>query len=266
MIRVWAVVSGVLGVLAAGAGVAGLIAKPDAVVWAAAPLNRSVVVIPPQVFAMDGVQQIVVDADAPMETLMGRPSDAYAWIRGETSVVVRGLSSWETVDLLAPGLYRNEGDEPSTDIWRRDYASIGTSTLRPEDVPAGLVVIVASQDRSALGTVSIELRRDPGFGWAWPVISAGAVLAALSLVLFAWLWLDLGPSRADESPTKAASTKASSTKAATKAASKDESREDEPKPSRRARRLAREAEETPPRRGRAATKGAKSGDGEGDDS
>ncbi len=204
MIRGWAIVSGVLGVLAAAAGVAGLVAKPDAVVWATAPIGHSVVVIPPQVMAMEGVQEIVVDADSPMETLMGRPSDAYAWIRGESSAVVRGVSSWETVDLLAPGLYRNEGDDPSPDIWRRSYTSIGASTLRPGDYPAGLVVIIASQDRAALGTVTIELTRDPGFAWAWPAISAGALLAAVSLVLFALLWLDLRPSRAAESAAKKA--------------------------------------------------------------
>ncbi len=196
MIRAWAVVTGVLGILAAGAGVGGLIAKPDAVVWAKTSIDQPVVVIPPQVMAMDGLIQVVVDADPVMETFTGRPSDAYDWIRGETSAVVHGVSSWEKVDVLVPGLYRYDGQEPSRDIWRSDYYVVGSAAFRPGDEPAGLVIVVASKDRTPLGDVAMELRRDPGFGWAWPAVSAGAIFAAASLILFALAWLDLRPSRA----------------------------------------------------------------------
>ncbi len=225
MIRAGAVMSGILGIIAAGAGVAGLIAKPDPVVWASAPLDRPVVVIGPQVLAMDGLDQVVVKAEPYMETMTARPSDAYAWLRGESSTVVRGLASWEVVDVLVPTLYRYDGADPSHDIWRSSYVSAGASVIRPEDVPPGYVVVVATKTRIPLDSVSIEMTRDPGNGWAWPAISGGAVLAALSLSLFAWLWLDLRPARAKVEETVAQIRKAG----------------DEPEPGgRRARRAARD--------------------------
>ena len=61
MLRAGAIGAGVAGIAMAIAGGVGLIAKPDAVVWASAPLDRAVVVIPPQVLAMDGVASVAIE-------------------------------------------------------------------------------------------------------------------------------------------------------------------------------------------------------------
>jgi hypothetical protein len=198
VIRAGAVAAGVVGVALAIAGGAGLIAKPDAVVWASAPLDRAVVFIPPQVIAMDGVMEIVVEGEPWMETRSARPVDAYAWHRGESSIYVQGVSSWTEVKTLKPDLYSYDGNELTGDIWRSNTVSAGATHIFPADVPAGLAVVVVTRSHGPLSKISIELSRDPGYGWAWPALSAGALLAAVSMVLFALLWLDLRPARAGD--------------------------------------------------------------------
>lgn len=196
MIRAGAVAAGVAGIALAIAGGAGLIAKPDAVVWASAPLDRAVVFIPPQVIAMDGVMDIVVEGEPWMETRTARPVDAYAWHRGESSIYVQGVSSWTEVKTLKPDLYSYDGNDLTGDIWRSNTVSAGATHIFPDEVPAGLAVVVVTRSHGPLSKISIELSRDPGYGWAWPALSAGALLAAVSMVLFALLWLDLRPRRA----------------------------------------------------------------------
>lgn len=194
--RAGAVAAGVAGVALAIAGGAGLIAKPDAVVWASAPLDRAVVFIPPQVIAMDGVMDIVVEGEPWMETRTARPVDAYAWHRGESSIYVQGVSSWTEVKTLKPDLYSYDGNELTGDIWRSNTLSAGATHIFPDEVPPGLAVVVVTRSHGPLSKISIELSRDPGYGWAWPALSVGALLAAVSMVLFALLWLDLRPRRA----------------------------------------------------------------------
>ena len=196
MLRAGAIGAGIAGIALAIAGGVGLIAKPDAVVWASAPLDRAVDVIPPQVLAMDGVMDVVVEGDPWMETRTARPVDAYAWHRGESSIYVQGLSSWTEVKTLKPDLYSYDGNDLTGDIWRSNTLSFGATHIFPADVPAGLAVVVVTRSHGPLSKVSIEVSRDPGYTWAWPALSAGALLAAVSMVLFALLWLDLRPRRA----------------------------------------------------------------------
>jgi hypothetical protein len=196
VLRVGAVVAGVLGVAAAIAGGAGLIAKPDAIVWASAPLDRPVVVIPPQVLAMDGVLEIVVEGEPYTEIRTALPADAYAWLRGESSIVVRGVSSWTEVTLVRPQIYTYDGNEMTGDIWRSNIVRYGKMHIRPDDVPPGLAVVVVTRSHTALDKVSIQLSRDPGYEWAWPTISAGALLVAVSISLFAIAWLAPAPTPA----------------------------------------------------------------------
>jgi hypothetical protein len=187
--------AGVLGVVAAIAGAAGLIARPDAVVWATAPLDRAVVVIPPQVIAMHGVMDIVVVGSSASEIRSARPADAYGWLRGESSIVVQGVTSWTDVKTLRPDLYTYDGKDLKGDMWRSNKAASGEIHIRPGDFPPGLAVVVVTSGHTPLTKVSIELSRNPGYEWAWPAISAGALLAAVSMVLFAMMWLDLRPSK-----------------------------------------------------------------------
>lgn len=201
MRRAGAVAAGVAGIALAIAGGAGLIAKPDAVVWASAPLDRAVVFIPPQVIAMDGVLDIVVEGEPWMETRTARPVDAYAWHRGESSIYVQGVSSWTEVKTLKPDLYSYDGNELTGDIWRSNTVSAGATHIFPDEVPPGLAVVVVTRSHGPLSKISIELSRDPGYGWAWPALSAGALFAAVSMVLFALLWLDLRPRRAGGAET-----------------------------------------------------------------
>jgi hypothetical protein len=196
VIRVWAILAGVLGVVAAIAGAAGLIARPDAVVWATAPLDRPVVVIPPQVLAMRGVMDIVVVGGPDSEIRSARPADAYGWLRGESSIVVQGVTSWTEVKTLKPDLYQYDGKDLVGDMWRSNTVASGEVHIRPGDFPSGLAVVVVTNGRTPLDKVSIELSRNPGYEWAWPAISAGALIAAVSMVLFAMIWLDLRPSKA----------------------------------------------------------------------
>ncbi len=189
MLRLGAVTAGVLGLAAAITGASGLVARPDPVVWASAPLDRPVVVIPPQVIAMDGVMDIVVEGEPYMETRTAQPIDAYAWLRGESSIVVRGLSSWTDVWTMRPNVYSYDGNEMTGDIWRSNVVGYQEVHIRPGDVPEGLVVVIITRSHTPLDRVSIEVSRDPGYGWAWPAISAGAVAVAISFILFAIAWL-----------------------------------------------------------------------------
>lgn len=196
MLRVGAIAAGVLGVAAAITGGAGLIARPDAVVWASAPLDRPVVVIPPQVLAMDGVLEIVVEGEPYTEVRTALPVDAYAWLRGESSIVVRGVSSWTEVTLVRPQIYTYDGNGRKGDIWRSNVMRYGEMHIQPADVPPGLAVVVITRSHTPLDKVSIQLSRDPGYEWAWPTISAGALLVAVSISMFALAWLAPAPAPA----------------------------------------------------------------------
>lgn len=196
MIRAGAIIAGLAGVVAAGAGVVGLQLRPDEVVRVEAPVDTPVVVIPPEVLALDGVVDVVVEGDVRLETRTARPVDAYAWIRGESASVVRGLSTWERLEVLVPSLYQPDDNDFAGDIWRTSRPGWGDSVILPSDVAPGAAVVVAASGGVPLSGVSIELTREVGYAWAWPAISVGAMLAALSLVLFAVSWLDLRPMRA----------------------------------------------------------------------
>jgi hypothetical protein len=196
VIRAGAIGVGIAGIALAIAGGAGLIAKPDAVVWASAPLDRAVVVIPPQVLAMDGVMDIVVEGESLMQIRTARPVDAYGWLRGESSIYVQGVTSWTEVKTLKPDLYSYDGNDLTGDIWRSNTVGAGATHIRPADIPAGLAVVVVTWSHGPLSKISIELSRDPGYEWAWPALSAGALFSAVSMILFALLWLDLRPGRA----------------------------------------------------------------------
>jgi hypothetical protein len=186
----------VLGVAAAITGGAGLIAKPDSIVWASAPLDRPVVVIPPQVLAMDGVLEVVVEGEPYTEIRTALPVDVYAWLRGESSIVVRGVSSWTDVTLVRPGIYTYDGNDRRGDIWRSSTMRYGEMHIEPADVPQGLAVVVITRSHTPLDKVSIQLARDPGYDWAWPTVSAGALLAAVAITLFAFAWLAPAPAPA----------------------------------------------------------------------
>lgn len=193
--RAGAVLSGAVGLAAVAAGFVGVAVTPDAEVTVSSALDTPVVVIPPRVLALDGLQDVTIEATAVLDTSTARPVDAFAWIRGARSSVVQGLASWDDVEVLVPGIYADDGSTFGGDIWRTQRRSWGESVVVPSAIEPGAAVVVVAEDGARLERVSIRVTRDPGVDWAWPAVSAGAMLGAFALILFAVDWLGLRPAR-----------------------------------------------------------------------
>ena len=225
------ILSAVVAVLGLGAGIAGAIGvkdTPESTVTAASSVDTPVVVIGPQIFEIDGLEEITVVGPGALDIYQGRPADAYPWLREADSTIVRGVLSWEELDVFVPALYSGTDVEPSEDIWRSIESGIGTVSFSADDVITGAVVVLVTRDGTEFTEVSAVLNRDPGYAWAWPTLSAGAGLQALGLAGLAVSWLrprqqsktttDKAATTTDKAATtkaKAATTKAKPTKAKT---------------------------------------------------
>jgi hypothetical protein len=205
---------GILGLALCIAGGIGLLLRPAAIAYSSAELETPVVVIPPDVIGLDSLLSISITAPGGFDVRTARPVDAYAWAVGDRTSVVRGLVSWDAVkvDVIA-----TSGSDPADvpgDLWRDWRLAMGETSIDPNDIEPGLAIVLVSSSDTPLSGVTLELSRDRGNGWAWPVVAGGLAAIVAGLVLIAFRLIARQPpleATADNKLRKGTSTKAVAT-------------------------------------------------------
>jgi hypothetical protein len=192
---------GLAGLALCAVGGVAILLRPAATVHAVGDLEAPIAVIPPEVVAFDGLLSISVTAPGAFDVRTARPVDVYAWAKDDHTSVVRGLVSWDEVqvdDVNAGGSYFADDDG---DLWRDSRHATGETTIDPADVEPGVVIVLVSESGS-LGDVTLTLSRDRGNGWAWPVIAGGLSLIVAGLVILAAGLVESQPSTTRERKRK----------------------------------------------------------------
>lgn len=172
-----------VGLIVVAVGGVALMLRPVSVVHPRADLDTRVVVIPPEVLTLDGLGEITVTAPSTFDVRTARPSDAYAWAMGVEVGVVRGLETWEDLEVDRAGTVSGEVPDFSGDLWRGWVFAYEDAAIDPVDLESGLAVVIVSGSGSPLTSLTFEMIRDRGNGWAWPTLAAGlgALTAGLAL-------------------------------------------------------------------------------------
>jgi hypothetical protein len=96
-LRTTAIIAGVLGLLMLIAGLVANGARPDPKVVTKAPVNTPVVVVGPEVIALQGLDQIAVNATGGIEAHTARAADAASWLKRHSATYVSGYASWDAL-------------------------------------------------------------------------------------------------------------------------------------------------------------------------
>jgi hypothetical protein len=217
-LRTTAIIAGVLGLLMLIAGLVANDARPDREVVTTASLKTPVVVIGPEVIALQGLDRIAVNAKGGIEAHTARAVDAASWLKRHSATHVTGYAGWDglatrtEIRMIAPspspspsaspaptptpspspsptdsataqpGDTTASADYGSTDDWRSSWRGFNRVSLAVGAVPPGEVLVAYAADGSNLDSVEFTAARQVNDGWINPLIWIGAVLAVLGAV------------------------------------------------------------------------------------
>jgi hypothetical protein len=205
--------------------IAGLVAngaRPDPEVVTKASVNTPVVVVGPEVIALQGLEQIAVNAKGGIEAHTARAVDAASWLKRHSATYVTGYAGWNglatrtesrvvppspsssaspspsaaptaspatspspapTASATAqPVDTKATADYGSTDDWRSSWRGVNRVSLAAGSVAPGEVLVVYTADGSNVGSVEFSAVRQVNDGWINPLIWIGGVLALLGAV------------------------------------------------------------------------------------
>jgi hypothetical protein len=221
-LRTTAIIAGVLGLLMLIAGLVANDARPDREVVTTASVNTPVVVIGPEVIALQGLDRIAVNATGGIEAHTARAVDAASWLKRHSATYVMGYAGWDGLATRTesrvvapspspspspsasaspeptqvsspspspsasatpqPGDATASVDYGSTDDWRSSWRGLNRVSLAASAVAPGEVLVVYADDGSNLDSVEFRAARQVNDGWINPLIWIGAVLALLGAV------------------------------------------------------------------------------------
>ena len=217
-LRTTAIIAGVLGLLMLIAGLVANGARPDPQVVTKASVNTPVVVVGPEVIALQGLEQIAVNAKGGIEAHTARAADAASWLKRHSATYVTGYAGWDglatrtesrvvppspspspnaspaaspatspspapTASATAqPSDTKVSADYGSTDDWRSSWRGVNRVSLAAGSVAPGEVLVVYTADGSNVGSLEFSAVRQVNDGWINPLIWIGGVLALLGAV------------------------------------------------------------------------------------
>lgn len=211
----------VLAVLGAAALLLGVLSatawRASNVVTMTAPRPQSPVAItdPGVLRMMEGDVTIAVNGDPnePVSFVIGRGSDAEAWVGASPHQRITGAASWE--DLAVEEVPLREGgteDVPSpfdADGWQ--HAERGTQsaegTWTPQDGDWRLLAV--GDGSEAAPAVSLSWQREVTTPWLWPGVILGGLLLLAGLVLAL-----TAPKKAQPAPSRTAARRSSAVRSA----------------------------------------------------
>jgi len=214
-LRTTAIIAGVLGLLMLIAGLVANDARADREVVTTEALQTPVVVVGPEVLALEGLSRISVTSDGAVEAHSARTVDATAWLKRHSSTYVVGYDGWDDLAtrtesrVVAPSPSPSpsptpsdsdaavaspeptdasataeddalaEVDNGSADDWRESWNGVDRVSLAVAAVASGETLVVYSEDGSDLTNVEFTTVRQVNDGWISPLILIGGALAAL---------------------------------------------------------------------------------------
>ena len=214
-LRTTAIIAGVLGLLMLIAGLVANDARPAREVSTTATLETPVVVVGPEVMALEGLSRIAVTSDGAVEAHSARSVDAAAWLKRHSASYVVGYAAWDELAVrtesrvvaasespspspspgesdataaspepteapaAAEGDAVTEVDNGSADDWRASWRGVDRVSIAADAVAPGETFVVYSADGSNLTNVQFTSTRQVNDGWINPLIWIGAALAAL---------------------------------------------------------------------------------------
>lgn len=175
----------VAGLAAIVVGSVALMFRPESTVHPTADLDVSVVIIPPGVVTLEGLGEIVVIAPDDTDVRTARPVDVYAWSVGIDVGVVRGLDTWEEIQVVRVGTASGEVPPYQSDLWRGRMLVSEEAVIDTSDVESGLMVAVLSGSEAPLERLTFEMTRDRGGGWVWTTLASGLGVLTAGLAVVA---------------------------------------------------------------------------------
>ena len=221
-LRTTAIIAGVIGLLMLVAGLLADGARADREVVTTAQVESPVVVLPPEVLTLEGLERLAVTADGRISAHAARPVDADAWLKVHSAAYVVGYAGWDDLTLRTESRVLLESPSPSpspaatasaaptptpspspspsastdadesasdvsadfgsADHWRRTWNGTGRLSLAIPALTPGEYLVVHSDSGEDLGTVEFTAQRQVNDGWISPLIWIGAGLSALGVV------------------------------------------------------------------------------------
>ncbi|NTV38559.1 MAG: hypothetical protein HGA51_01175 [Demequinaceae bacterium] len=216
-LRTTAIIAGALGLLMLIAGLLANNARPDREVLTTASLETPVVVVGPEIIALQGLDRISVDAKGGIEAHTARPADASGWLKQYSATYVTGYAGWDAlatrmesrVVLESPSpspspspsgaptspspvptdaATTDQGDAAvsadygSADDWRSSWRGVNRVSLAVGAIAPGEYLVVYAADGSNLKNVQFSAVRQINDGWIDPLMWIGAMLAVLGAV------------------------------------------------------------------------------------
>ncbi|OKL50154.1 PepSY domain-containing protein [Boudabousia marimammalium] len=124
--------------------------------------------------------------------VVGRSYDVAAFAASLNAAEVKGLTTWENLELAAPATVNNNiTPEPvkvsESDLWNQTVLGNGEVVLTLEDLSEDLSVIIVSEDKELRYTITLSWPYRAVTYWQWVVLGFGiALLIAAGLVLW-WM-------------------------------------------------------------------------------
>lgn len=221
-LRTTAIIAGVIGLLMLVAGLVADGARADREVVTVAQVESAVVVLPPEVIALEGLERLAVTAEGRIAAHTARPVDADAWLKKHSASYVVGYNGWDDLTLRTESRVVLESPSPSPspsasasatpaasptpspspspeagaddeapeasadygsgDHWRGTWNGTDRLSLAIPALTPGDYLVVYSADGADLTSVEFTAQRQVNDGWIDPLIWIGAGLTALGVV------------------------------------------------------------------------------------
>lgn len=232
-LRMSAYAAGVVGLILLMTGWIADSQRPSTTVTASVEVGSSVVVLEPEVVAVEQIVRITASGTGALEVHSARPVDAQAWLVGRPTTFVTGIPQWDQVGTRiamptgstpepsaspavtdeaatpeaspspevspSPEAADAAGDETtealgaSSDHWRTTWRGQGRVSVLAAAVPPGETLVIASANGTALTTVELSLVREVNDGWITPLQWWGALLASIGVIAVVLALVDVRP-------------------------------------------------------------------------
>jgi len=186
---------GIAGLATIGVGGIALLLRVSSDAHPVGDLETAVVIIPPNVVALEGLNEITITAPGSFLVRTARPADVYAWATEVETSVVRRLESWEEIEVDRVWSTTGILPEHTGDMWRGWERGSSEKMIEVSTIEPGLAVVIISGSTAPLGEVAFEMTRDRGNGWAWPVLAGGLGVLAIALVFLAVNLIEVRPEK-----------------------------------------------------------------------
>ncbi len=232
-LRMSAYAAGVVGLILLMAGWVADSQRPSTEVTVSVDVASPVVVLEPQLVAVEQIVRITASGTGALEVHSARPVDANAWLVGRSTTFVTGIPQWDQVATRSatptgpapePSASASETSEtatpepsPSPDVspspetadaeadgaadalaasadhWRTTWRGQGRVSVLAAAVPPGETLVITSADGTALTSVELGLVREVNDGWITPLQWWGALLASIGVIAVALALVDVRP-------------------------------------------------------------------------